>query len=159
MSDRRPAVDHRHMHPALVTVLRRYAAALIIVAGFVGAALLTFFGLIAVTGCFISCNPADEHPEGVLLIIGAIVLIPLTLFLAAWVADQTDWGLRAAVATGWLLGHGLLLLVAASTDLVDLGLPGDRPPDHGAGAGRRRRHPHLDPSRRCRRSSPSRWSA
>lgn len=107
----------------IIVVLRRYAAAAIIVGGFVGSALLTFFGLVAVTGCFISCDPNDEHPEGALLVIAAIVLVPLTLGLAARVADGTDWVVRAVAATGWLIGHGLLLLMAANTDLVDAAYP------------------------------------
>lgn len=123
MSDRSPAVDPEAMPHSLVVVLRRYAAAVIIAAGFVGAALLTFFGLIAVSGCFIECHESDEHPEGALLVIAAIVLVPLTLGLAAWIADRTDWAMRAGLATGWLIGHGLLLLVAANTNLVDAAYP------------------------------------
>ncbi len=111
------------MPEALVIVLRRYAAAAVIAAGFVGAALLTFFGFIAVTGCFIECHESDEHPEGALLIIAALVLIPLTLALAARVADATAYLLRAAVATAWLVGHGVVLLAAATTDLVDAAYP------------------------------------
>ena len=70
------------MPEVITVVLRRYAAAATIAGGFVGSALLTFFGLIAVTGCFISCSPNDEHPEGALLVIAAIMLV----FLAspAW---------------------------------------------------------------------------
>ena len=111
------------MPQALIIVLRRYAAAAVIATGFVGAALLTFFGLIAVSGCFIECHESDEHPEGGLLIIAALALIPLTLALAARVADATGYLLRAALATGWLVGQGFLLLVAATTDLVDAAYP------------------------------------
>jgi hypothetical protein len=124
MSDRVRSVDDGAMPDALVAVLKRYAAAVIIAVGFFGAALLAFFGLIAVSGCFIECHESDEHPEGALLVIAAIVLIPLTLALAARVADATDYVMRAALATGWLVGHGLLLALAANTNLVDAAYPG-----------------------------------
>lgn len=112
------------MPDALITVLRRYAAAGVIAAGFVGAALLTFFGAIAVSGCFIECHESDEHPEGVLLIIAAIALVPLTLTAASRIASAERFVERAALATGWLVAHGVLLLMAANTNLVDAAYPG-----------------------------------
>ena len=123
MSGQARSVDDGPMPEALIMVLKRYAAATIVAAGFVGAALLTFFGLIAVSGCFIECHESDEHPEGALLVIAAIVLIPLTLALAARVADATGYLSRAALATGWLVGHGLVLLIAANANLVDAAYP------------------------------------
>lgn len=111
------------MPDALTTVLRRYAAAGVIAAGFVGAALLTFFGSIAVSGCFIECNERDEHPEGVWLIIAAIALVPLTLTAASRIASAVHYLERAALATGWLIAHGVLLLMAANTNLVDTVYP------------------------------------
>ena len=111
------------MPDALITVLKRYAAAGIVAAGLVGATLLTFFGFIAVSGCFIECNESDEHPEGALLIIAAIALVPLALTVASRIASAERYLQRAALATGWLVAHGVLLLMAANTNLVDAAYP------------------------------------
>ncbi len=123
MSGPSAGVDDGGMPEALMIVLRRYAAALAIAAGMVGAALLTFFGLIAVTGCFIACNESDEHPEGGLLIIAAVALVPLSLALGARVAHAEGYLMRAALATGWLVAHGLVLAIAADINLVDAAYP------------------------------------
>lgn len=111
------------MPNALVTVLKRYAAAAITAAGLVGAALLTFFGLIAVSGCFIECHESDEHPEGGLLILLAIAVIPLTLTAASRIAHADGYLVRAALATGWLVAHGIVLAIAANFELVDAAYP------------------------------------
>lgn len=112
------------MPEPLVTVLRRYAAAAICLAGFVGAALLAFFGFVGYTGCFIECQTSQANPAASLLIVAAILAVPATLAAASRIASSDAYLERAALATAWFVAHGVLLIVAANTNLVDAAYPG-----------------------------------
>ena len=116
-------VDDEDMPDTVVIVLRRYAAALVVAAGFLGAALLAFFGFVGFTGCFIECQPSAANPAAALLIVAALAALPATLVAAARIASADDYLTRAALATAWLVANGVLLAIAANTDLVDLAYP------------------------------------
>jgi hypothetical protein len=118
-----PRVDDEDMPDTLVTAIRRYDAALVVAAGFIGAALLAFFGFVGYTGCFIECQPSNANPAAALLIVGALAALPATLVAAARIAAADDYLTRATLATGWLVANGILLAMAANTDLVDLAYP------------------------------------
>ncbi len=125
MPDREAVRHSRAMRSVLVPILRRWAAAVIVAAGFMGSLLSMGGGLSIALGCDdLGCFPDQGNPLGLLLLLLAAVLIPSTMAIASAVACADRRGQRIILAAPWV---PINVLVAGMAFAIEARIPGSIP--------------------------------